>query len=421
MRTSFLIYFFIFLSSGFLRAETINCQVKSDNGISPIYVNINDKGAGFYLKFLTAKVEILVNGFRQGSSFSLKRKNRAKQLIYNDKDNPKTFSLIIQTTQSVGIDIPASLIINEGRVGEKKFADLLCNLSGKFLPTVYACPTGQAGTQENLNKLLISAAKVGSAEQVENLLDCGANPNYRDGLGCTSLLYVSDSACGQKPPKPTNDPLNPQPSEFGLSRGMMAYELTDVLVSRGAIYDAQDPVNGETALIKFTKYQDLDSVRYLVDSGADVNIQDNKGNTSLIRGAMTGDSLLVSTILNGDPDLGIKNKEGMTAYSLAKKWGYEDLLELLQAPSAFVKIEGKTDGTCTPMTLQFKKDEATQLTLKATSDKMFKFAIPTFGIDLMAMQGETVRKVFTANAYGSFQFTCGIHGGAQTQGTIIVK
>ncbi|WP_420535773.1 ankyrin repeat domain-containing protein [Brachyspira intermedia] len=63
--------------------------------------------------------------------------------------------------------------------------------------------------------------------------------------------------------------------------------------------------------------------KLLTDNGADINSQDNKGNTLLMYAATFKYKPLVDEILKLNPDVNIKNKEGKTASDIAKEYGYK--------------------------------------------------------------------------------------------------
>ncbi|MEI0549872.1 ankyrin repeat domain-containing protein [Brachyspira intermedia] len=64
-------------------------------------------------------------------------------------------------------------------------------------------------------------------------------------------------------------------------------------------------------------------VKLLTDNGADINSQDNKGNTLLMYAIALRNEPLINEILKLNPDVNIKNKEGKTANDMAKEYGYK--------------------------------------------------------------------------------------------------
>jgi ankyrin repeat protein len=76
------------------------------------------------------------------------------------------------------------------------------------------------------------------------------------------------------------------------------------------------------------------TIRILLENGADVNVQDESwmktGRTPLMYAVMQGDAALVQDFLAKGARLDLKNKEGETALSVAKKEGLEYIAQLLE-------------------------------------------------------------------------------------------
>ena len=80
------------------------------------------------------------------------------------------------------------------------------------------------------------------------------------------------------------------------------------------------------------------TIRVLLENGADVNVQDESwmktGRTPLMYAVMQGDAALVQAFLAKGARLDLKNKDGDTALSLAKKDGLEYITQLLEKPAS---------------------------------------------------------------------------------------
>jgi len=73
--------------------------------------------------------------------------------------------------------------------------------------------------------------------------------------------------------------------------------------------NTKDSKNGNTAIFKI---QD-DTTKFLIDAGADINIQNNYGNTALILASQSSLYESVKLLLDAGADMSIKNKNGNTA------------------------------------------------------------------------------------------------------------
>ena len=74
-------------------------------------------------------------------------------------------------------------------------------------------------------------------------------------------------------------------------------------------------------------------VRALVELGADVNSADKFGYTPTLYAATVdhGDTQILEFLIDKGADVTVKSKEGYTAASNARKFGYPDILRILEA------------------------------------------------------------------------------------------
>ena len=61
--------------------------------------------------------------------------------------------------------------------------------------------------------------------------------------------------------------------------------------------------DGDTALIEATFYNNIEIVELLLNAGADIDKQSNKGNTALIHAAYYNNVEIVKLLLNADVDI----------------------------------------------------------------------------------------------------------------------
>ncbi|WP_433960920.1 ankyrin repeat domain-containing protein [Brachyspira pilosicoli] len=136
-------------------------------------------------------------------------------------------------------------------------------------------------------------------EHVKFLLEKGADINAQDNEGKTALFHTISS--------------------FGVLENVKA--MTEDMFGDHAKTDyIKDYMNQK-------KMEETDRairlIKLLVSNGADINAQDNKGNTLLMYAIELRNEPLINEILKLNPDVNIKNKKGKTANDMAKEYGYK--------------------------------------------------------------------------------------------------
>lgn len=150
---------------------------------------------------------------------------------------------------------------------------------------------------------IITAAYKGQKEIVSFLLDQKVDPNAT-GLGGTTALHV------------------------------VAYydeiEIAQILINNGAKINIKTKKSGVTSLHEATKGTGRGYVaKLLIKLGADVNAQDNNGNTPLHNTAsgFTGITTeLIDLLIRNGADRNIKNNQGKTPFDVAVDLGHDEVI-----------------------------------------------------------------------------------------------
>lgn len=379
--------FFLLWFSASAHAEVVTC--KSDASVAPLNLEVSvdmDKG-----KSTLRRVFPNGTGVTQGLDIH-RRGHDGDSTKYSAGRDARVFLQIpsSSTATAKGTFTHAPQRLNAIPVD--------CEILGE-IPAGPICP-------KNLDGALFQAMDTAETiDEIEFLLQCGANPNATNSKQCTPLMLAVDPECHSD-------------NASGMINDTVG--LVDLLLSNGAFADLQDH-NGETALIKSVRQGVQNIYGSFIGAESDFNIQDNKGNTALMYAAFEGDHWIIQDILNGNPDRRLKNKRGKTAYQIASEQHDKETSDLVRIPDQTVTISGKEDGSCSPLSLDLSQGQTIEFILKATS-KMFKMDARSLGLSLMADRGSIAKQILTLDRRGSFKFTCGIHGANKpSEGIISIR
>lgn len=174
--------------------------------------------------------------------------------------------------------------------------------------------------RKNITPLFL-AVENGNVEIAELLLRFGARVNARNLSRQTPLMMLDDDASA---------------------------ELVDLLVKYGARPNLIDN-KGNTALILATESNpDVSIVKALLNAGADVDHQNQDGDTALIKAAGNDNLEAVRALIQAGADLNLENSEGETAWDLASDAEVTDLIESYGGQSGDPTEDPDAEGTEDP-------------------------------------------------------------------------
>jgi ankyrin repeat protein/L-ascorbate metabolism protein UlaG (beta-lactamase superfamily) len=173
------------------------------------------------------------------------------------------------------------------------------------------------------NTALITAAGFGNFDNVKALVDNGANLN--PGL----CKRESCSNTGQTP-------LHSASWRFPY--------IAEYLIEKGCDVNKKD-LNGNAALHHATFCDSIKMIDLLCTNKADVNSQNNLGQTPMILSIMRNKPEIVSALLSNNADLSMIDNNGKTALHYAAIEGNIEIFELLLKNKAEVNIKDKEEHT----------------------------------------------------------------------------
>lgn len=337
---------------------------------------------------------------------------------------------IPQVGDSMGNDFRVSLgrINSENRYPKSKLAATIGSHLGsddrmtkpEVLKYDLSCTiTGDAGLanvcveddETAYDQWLLSASAEGNFDRAQQAIACGANSSVVNDQGCSPLMIstlVDGGDCGL---------LVPNQSQRDSYRWERSKAIFKYLVEDGANADQQD-MNGESVTHKLlSSFPEL--IETLKDSGANLNLQDKYGMTPVMQAALSNNENAIKVLVKAEVDLKKRNVLGQTAYDLGSNLSPSIRSLLSPTESLGIVIQGSATG-CTPSSIKVPMSKPTKITLKSMTTDMFVMTAPDLGIDLMAAPNGTASYILNTSKMGSFKFQCGVHGGRQMTGEIII-
>ena len=123
------------------------------------------------------------------------------------------------------------------------------------------------------------------------------------------LTFLTLTGCGNNPVEGITKP------EISLMDAAIKGKVKMIRqhITAGAKLDEQDPQSGSTALIAAATFGQTKAALLLIESGADLEVQNNEGSTALITAAFFCRTEIVKALLEKGAERGTKNNIGATA------------------------------------------------------------------------------------------------------------
>ena len=139
------------------------------------------------------------------------------------------------------------------------------------------------------------------------------------------------------------------------------------LIKAGADVNAQNQY-GQTALIRASREGHLEIVKALIETGANLNLQGQaewtteEGWTALIHASWKGRLEVVKSLVDAGADVNLKTKGGMTALVSASEQGHKEVVKVLEA------VESRKSRDSDPSYMSNLIDHASRGNLRAVRD-----------------------------------------------------
>ncbi|MBM4222936.1 MAG: hypothetical protein FJ161_03975, partial [Gammaproteobacteria bacterium] len=218
-----------------------------------------------------------------------------------------------------------------------------------------ACVQSLIDSKANLEKRtdrntpLTSAVQHGNVRIVEMLLNGGARVDALDGNMHTALSFALENGQSNLAELLLNRNANPngigqQLSTPLISAASFCPSAIPLLIEKGAKVDAQDALQN-TGLIAAVKASSIESVNYLIEAGANLNIKDSADCTALIYSAIGNRDLIAKALVNNESlDINASDRLGQNALMHAAIQNSVQTLEIL-LPKADIDLKDNNELT----------------------------------------------------------------------------
>jgi ankyrin repeat protein len=160
------------------------------------------------------------------------------------------------------------------------------------------------------------AASGGYSDTVRILLDRGADVNARSSIQQTRVAEIHRFGLGQPPVTQPKD-------AKGRPYVLLGAGVPRVTYKPGVTFGEYTP------LYHASKNGHADTVRILLNRGADVNAKEHNGDTALHGAASAGHIDVVRLLLEKGGDIGMANKTGKTPFDMAEEKGHTAVVEMM--------------------------------------------------------------------------------------------
>ncbi|MCJ1307667.1 hypothetical protein MMC25_001315 [Agyrium rufum] len=185
---------------------------------------------------------------------------------------------------------------------------------------------------QRLNEALIQAAEVGNGKTVQNLLNVGANVDWKDSAGSTAITWAISEGHEETvrilldngADINVKDEFGNPPLHWAISQKGIA----ELLISLGADVDRQND-DGQTVLLWSAQAGHVNVLRLLLKNGANPNLQDKYGFTALHTAALKGFEEIAYLLLQNGAAPNRTDTDGWTPLHAAALKQHEGVMQML--------------------------------------------------------------------------------------------
>jgi len=226
-----------------------------------------------------------------------------------------------------------------------------------------------------------SAACSQNIEQLKNYITQGADVNEKDSDGDLPLTLAAQSNLYEnvKLLLENGAKVNKK-AAFGITALMVAdsLDVLDLLLNNGAEVSLKDR-EGNDALLHSSVRSNIHKANVLIRSGADINTENDKGESSIIKAIKyeykkpEEKIAYIRFLLENGAEIQHRDKKKKTAYVIAKEMGHDDIANFLLNNGA-VAEDFKIDPNCIVQALINKEYSRAESLINKEIDLNFLFS-----------------------------------------------
>jgi len=195
---------------------------------------------------------------------------------------------------------------------------------------------GRIDTKDDHNTTILMRAALNEDDQVARfLIEAGASIDAENTDGESALTFAARAGKGSVLKLLIDKGATINLTQTDLDNALLSSmtnedsSVVKILLQAGASANAKD--RETTALMRAVQSGKPETIRALIDAGAELNAVDEDGWTAVMH-ADSAENVLV--LVNAGVDLTIRNRDGLTALGMASKYDQEEIVKLLKSRGA---------------------------------------------------------------------------------------
>ena len=228
-----------------------------------------------------------------------------------------------------------------------------------------------------LKKALLDAMSKDKKEMVWKLLKQGEGKFDKDMYRVNVLAYTARKGHTDIVEYLFEQGLDPSKDDVYYALGDAAYynqlEIVKMLIEGGFDTLSYDYGAADRPLLKAARHGYMEMAKYLLDKGADIDVQDYKGNSTLSLAVWEGKLEMVKFLISKDVNVDLRNEHNWNALMQAIHQGYYDIAELLiEKGSDLNAVDGEQGATPLMLAAHFGFEKIVKHLLEKGADKSIK-------------------------------------------------